>query len=84
MRRLGVASRVYHLVFGILGVVIGATIVLWWAYNIFVERKAEFRPGGRLALFLVMIAFGVCYLRRAWTGRGDGGQPDEDAPSDEE
>lgn len=57
--------RIPILVFGVVAVLIGVSVLVWVAYNVFWERQPEFRWGAALSLQFGFIMFGWYLIRLA-------------------
>lgn len=73
VRRLAIAALSVPVgLLGLTSVLFGAVILLWLAYNLFVERQPQFghwSPLQPLGIAPALIAFGVLCLRRALATR---------------
>lgn len=54
------------LVLGIFSMLLGATILVWVFFNLFVERQAEFQPG-RIGLPILMVTAGFGVASASWS-----------------
>lgn len=64
-RALRHALRVPILLLGVTACLIGASVVVWVAYNLLWQRQPQFREGSSLSLMVGMIGFGWYLIRTA-------------------
>ena len=61
------------LVFGILSMLMGATVLIWFGFNIFVARQQQFQPG-MIGMPIAMVVAGFAVTATSWAklrGRED-------------
>jgi len=64
-RLLGRLLSVPQAMLGVASLLIGAAIIAWMLYNLFVERHPEFTGGISLGIGLALVIFGVLWVRQA-------------------
>lgn len=72
--------RIVYLIFGVLAIALGIMIVVWIAYNSFVQKLPEFQGASNPFQYLhpfVMILVGFSMLRKAIRGIPANAQPND-------